>query len=70
MTGIQELALQTALNTLDMQRHNCIKEKTAVQQAYYVGMKTMLEMIVTNGYCDVGAVVFNDFTDTHYIATE
>lgn len=76
ITGIQELALQTALHTLDMQRSNCMIEKMngqaeyMIQTAYYQGMKQMLELIATNGYRDVGAVVFNDFTDTHYIATE
>ncbi len=76
MTGIHESALQTALNTLDVQRNNCMTEKLngeaayMIQKAYYQGMKQMLEIMITNGYHDVGAVVFNDFTDTHYIATE
>lgn len=76
MTGIHESALQTALNPLDMQHNNCMAEKLngqaayMIQCAYYQGMKQMLEIMVTNGYHDVGVVVFNGFTDTHYIATE
>lgn len=37
-------------NYTEMVKHNKSKAKTDAQQAYYLGMKTMLEIILTDGY--------------------
>ena len=67
MEKLSDTALQTALKTLDLQYNNCLSERTETQKAYYTGMKTMLDIIISNSFKNPVCVWYNGFSGTHYI---
>lgn len=67
MEKLSDTALQTALKILDSQYNNCLSERTEEQTAYYIGMKTMLDIIIGFENPIPEYVCYNEFSGTHYI---
>lgn len=65
--------VEAAISVLNAQYYNCIrcKNKTEIepQTAYYKGMKTMLELILTENFSIDGTIAFSDFIGSHFFVT-
>ena len=48
--NMSENVMAYLLSVLDAQKKNCESVGDARQEAYYIGMKTMLDMVVSDGY--------------------
>lgn len=65
--------VEAAISVLNAQYYNCIqcknKAETEPQKAYYKGMKTMLELILTENFSIDGTIAFSDFIGSHFFVT-
>lgn len=66
---IDNETLQYALSVLDTQYHYCMDKSTGTntQKAYYEGLKTMLDIILSDSYKKKCFVGYSDFASLHYV---
>lgn len=66
---IDNKTLQYALSVLDTQHNHCMNRLTATetQKAYYEGLKTMLDIILSDSYKKKCFVGYSDFANSHYV---